>query len=147
MKLSLVPLAGLILFTLAGCNSLPTQAPSGQGATDSEPAAIDVAPMEETPAMRAPSRAETAVASILLDANDAMRQGQYTLAAGRLERALRIEPGNPLLWHALAKVRLNQGRYSQAASLASKSNSLARGDQELRAKNQQIIDMARRSQQ
>ena len=40
-----------------------------------------------------------------------------------LERALRIEPRNPSLWHELAGVRLLEGHYEQADSLAQRSNS------------------------
>jgi cytochrome c-type biogenesis protein CcmH/NrfG len=64
-------------------------------------------------------------------------------AAATLERALRIEPRNPRLWHELAKVRLRQGDGAQAANLAARSNSFAGSDSQLRAANQAIIEQAR----
>ena len=64
-------------------------------------------------------------------------------AAATLERALRIEPRNPRLWHELAQVRLRQGDYAQAESTAQRSNAWAGSDAELRAANQRIIEEAR----
>ena len=64
-------------------------------------------------------------------------------AEARLERALRIEPRNAALWYYMAKLRLHQGQYSQAAGLAAKSNSLDKGDRILQADNWRIIAHAR----
>ena len=139
-----VVLVAILLAAIGGCSTAPQQRDLEPLPSELE---MDRAPMEQTPTMRAPSRSNTAVAAILLDVQSAIQQGQYNIAAAQLERALRIEPANPHIWHYLAKVRLNQGRYGQAANMAAKSNALARGDQELRAQNQQIIDMAQRSRQ
>jgi tetratricopeptide (TPR) repeat protein len=49
----------------------------------------------------------------------------FPAAADSIERALRIEPNNPLLWFELAKIRFGQGNYSQADNLARKSISLS----------------------
>lgn len=54
--------------------------------------------------------------------------GDYTLASSTIERALRIEPDNPLLWTELSRVRLAEGNYTQAESLGRKAVSLATGD-------------------
>ena len=64
-------------------------------------------------------------------------------AAATLERALRIEPRNPRLWHELALVRLKQGDYAQAESTAQRSNAWAGADSDLRSANQRIIEEAR----
>jgi len=69
--------------------------------------------------------------------------GRLVQAAATLERALRIEPRNPRLWHELARVRLRQGDTAQAANLAARSNSFAGNDAALRSANQSIIDQAR----
>ena len=69
--------------------------------------------------------------------------GRLVQAAGSLERALRIEPRNPRLWHELAKVRLRQGDTAQASNLAARSNSFAGSDAQLRAANQSIIEQGR----
>jgi len=49
----------------------------------------------------------------------------YAVAAGSIERALRIEPDNALLWIELAKVRAAEGNYAQAENLARKAISLS----------------------
>ncbi|HEU5075616.1 MAG TPA: tetratricopeptide repeat protein [Polyangiaceae bacterium] len=49
----------------------------------------------------------------------------YAVAAGSIERALRIEPDNPLLWIELAKVRQAEGNYVQAENLARKAISMS----------------------
>ena len=70
--------------------------------------------------------------------NDA-NAGKLGSAAATLERALRIEPRNPRLWHELAKVRYRQADYTQAESLAARSNTYAAPDADLRAANQKLI--------
>ena len=69
--------------------------------------------------------------------------GKLDAAVASLERALRIEPRNPTLWHELAKLRLEQGQYQQAEGLAAKSNGWAGGNKALRAGNWRIIGQAR----
>jgi tetratricopeptide (TPR) repeat protein len=56
---------------------------------------------------------------------------------------LRIEPRNPLLWHELARLRLEQGQYRQAENMAAKSNMLAGANRYLQAENWRIIGEAR----
>jgi Tfp pilus assembly protein PilF len=69
--------------------------------------------------------------------------GRLANAAASLERALRIEPRNPRLWQELARVRLKQGEYAQAESVAARSNSWAGADNALRAENWRLIAEAR----
>lgn len=84
-----------------------------------------------------------AVVALLNDAQQQAQAGHRGRAVAVLERALRIEPRNPVLWHRLASLRLQQQRYGQAESLALKSNSLAGSDEALRARNWQVIAEAR----
>ena len=97
-------------------------------------------PVQVTPARPQPARA---VQSLLKRAEAQQAAGELVAAANTLERALRIEPQNALLWNRLAHVRFDQGRYQQAASLASKSKALAGGDPGLRADNDDLIRRAR----
>jgi Tfp pilus assembly protein PilF len=69
--------------------------------------------------------------------------GRLATAAASLERALRIEPRNPRLWHELAQVRLRQGQFAQAASLAQRSNAWVGSDTALREANDRLIEQAR----
>ena len=70
-------------------------------------------------------------------------QGKLNQAAALLERALRIQPRDALLWNQLADIRLRQKRYPQAESLARKSISLAGQQTELKVRNWRMIATAR----
>ncbi len=87
-----------------------------------------------------PQPAATGSLVALADAQTAA--GDYPSAAAHLERALRIRPQDPVLWQKLAWLRLQNGEFDQAASLAARSNSLAGNNATLRAQNQRIVDMA-----
>jgi len=89
-----------------------------------------------------PSRNE-GVLALVAQAERETSQGELPEAGASLERALRIEPRNPVLWQKLAGVRLAQQEYRQAENLAAKSNALASHDRRLRAENWRIIGQAR----
>ncbi len=72
---------------------------------------------------------------LLASAISSKAVGDFDSAAGNLERALRIEPENAVLWSQLADIRYSQSAYQQAVQLAAKSNTLAAGDQSLRRQN------------
>lgn len=85
-------------------------------------------------------------AGVLALVNQADQQsaaGELPAAGASLERALRIEPRNPVLWQKLAQVRLDQGEFRRAENLAAKANALAPGNRSLRAENWRIIGQAR----
>ena len=83
--------------------------------------------------------------ALLDNASQYVKAGELDKAAASLERALRIEPRNAGIWYDLAQVRLHQHQYQQAESLATKSNSLAAGDNKLRARNWRLIAVSRRA--
>lgn len=70
---------------------------------------------------------------------------KYSGAASALERALRIEPRNPRLWHELGRLKLQEGDFRQAASMAARSNTWAGADKTLQAANWRLIGQARRA--
>ena len=84
-----------------------------------------------------------AIAGLMDSARKDASSGKLGSAAASLERALRIEPRNPRLWHELAVIRLRQADYGQAESLAARSNTYAGADADLRAANQKVISDAR----
>ncbi|AUI70214.2 tetratricopeptide repeat protein [Beggiatoa leptomitoformis] len=83
-----------------------------------------------------------AIVELLMEAKKSFEEGQSEQAAALLERALRIDPRNPILWHNLAGVRLQQEDWSRAASLAAKSNALAVENKLLRVRNWIVIALA-----
>jgi predicted Zn-dependent protease len=103
-------------------------------------------PEEQTPASPPPplaARESLAVAGLLETARADAGAGKLAEAAAGLERALRIEPRNPRLWQELARVRLKQGQFAQAESVAARSNSWAGDDRALRAENWRLIAQSR----
>jgi tetratricopeptide (TPR) repeat protein len=94
--------------------------------------------------MGATQDASRAVLALLAKADVQERQARWERAAALLERALRIEPRNGMLWHRLATIRMQQGRYGMAQSLAEKSNALAKDDDELKRRNAELIEAVRR---
>lgn len=88
-----------------------------------------------------------AVVALLDSAEKQANAGDLEAAAASLERAIRIDPRNPVLWYHLATVRLSQGDAAGAEQLAAKSNSLAPGNTVQQARNWQLIARARRARQ
>ncbi len=124
----------IISAALAGCATAPVPAPAP------EPELPPVQSPEPAPAARAEN---VAIAGLMETARADAAAGRLANAAATLERALRIEPRNPRLWQELARVRLKQGQYAQAESVAARSNSWAGSDNALRAENWRLIAEAR----
>jgi tetratricopeptide (TPR) repeat protein len=86
-----------------------------------------------------------AVLALLEAADQDLDAGRPDDAAIVLERALRIEPRNPTVWHYLGLTRLDQGNYSQAEAMAAKSHSLASANRSLRTRNVDLMASAQRA--
>jgi tetratricopeptide (TPR) repeat protein len=128
-----LPIAVLLL-SLAGCASVPTQS---QDAPSDEEAIVEQQPVVS---------GNPAIIALLDRARLDAVAGQRGAAGASLERALRIEPRNAWLWHELAQLRLAQGQYAQAIAMARKSTSFAGGDRRLQAMNWRLIGNARVAQ-
>jgi len=101
-------------------------------------------PAPEQPPQPPPVASEnTAVVALVQNARADVSAGRLATAASNLERALRIEPRNPALWHELARVTLHQGKPAEAAEFANKSNTFAGDNAALRAANWRLIGQAR----
>lgn len=105
-------------------------------------AACATQPQTPQPATPAVASENSAVIALAKNAREDMSAGQLGAAAANLERALRIEPRNPTLWHELARVSLHQGQPGQAVQFAGKSNSFAADNVALRAANWRLIGQA-----
>ena len=100
----------------------------------------------ELPEEDAGREGNAAVVALLESAREAEKARRYGRAAAALERALKVEPRNPRLWHRLAAVRYRQGRHPEAEALARRSMSLAPGDAKLESRNWRVIAAARHGQ-
>ena len=69
-----------------------------------------------------------AASALVTQAKTQASGGEYAAAGATLERALRIEPDNPLLWVELGRVQLGEGNASQADGMGRKALALATGD-------------------
>jgi tetratricopeptide (TPR) repeat protein len=123
-------------------------APTPTAPSPSEPVvAAAPAPTPQVPPPPAELNREgnEAVVALLDSASDYVGAGELDKAAAALERALRIEPRNASIWHDLGQIRLHQGQYQQAESLATKSNSLAGDNNTLKARNWRLIAVSRQA--
>ena len=119
--------------------TIPTDAIPGQSG---EGVIVDAVPKPEEPVMSG----NKAVIALLDRARLDTGAGQREAAGSSLERALRIEPRNAWLWHELAQLRLAQGQYAQAISLARKSISFSGRERRLQGLNWRLIGNARIAQ-
>lgn len=82
------------------------------------------------------------IVALLDDVEQYEHSGKPDQAAATLERALRIEPKNPLLWQRLGTLHLRQGNWQQAIAMAQKSNALAANNTKLQLTNWRIIEQS-----
>lgn len=108
------------------------------------------APATEEPAFGTPSETTastpSASATLLAQSRDARTTGDYVAATAAIERALRIEPNGAALWLEYARLRMAEGDFQQAETLARKSVSLAGEDDATRNAAGQLIAEAREAQ-
>jgi Flp pilus assembly protein TadD len=86
-----------------------------------------------------------ASSALVAQAHKQMGGGDFGLAAATIERAMRVEPDNPLLWIELGRVRYTAGDYSQADSMGHKALALATGDPQAQASAWRLIADSLRS--
>lgn len=127
---------------LIACQSLtgppvsrPSPPPSQPGTPQPAPGTPEPQP-QPSPAPPAPAPAQppkqfrlsTASAALVKQAHAQSGKGDFSAATATVERALRIEPNNPLLWIELGQVHLAEGNTSQAESMGRKAVALSVGD-------------------
>lgn len=125
-------------WTLNACSiPQPYRAPSRPGESPSAPQSSNPANSEPAPPQTpeppvAPVTREyklgSASKALVAQAQTQSASGNYAVATGTIERALRIEPENPLLWIEMAKIRVAENNYPQAENLARKALSRSTGD-------------------
>jgi tetratricopeptide (TPR) repeat protein len=141
MRLPLLLTTLMTAAVLAACASQgppatrPTPPPAGgpaSGTTQPGPAVPGQAPgaSPERPAAPPPRQFHLGPASsaLVAQAHQQASGGDYGQAAATLERALRIEPDNPLLWIELGRVQLSENNAAQADAMGRKALALATGD-------------------
>ncbi|TPG78578.1 tetratricopeptide repeat protein [Pseudomonas arsenicoxydans] len=94
----------------------------------------------------ASAQSNSASTALIETASQQYGNGQRDQAAATLERALHIQPNNPATLHYLGVLRLQQGQYQQAETLAVRSNLRVGRNIELRNRNFQLIQAAQQAQ-
>jgi Tfp pilus assembly protein PilF len=105
----------------------PQQPEQGPGSAQTQPAPPTTSPAPTQPPTPAPPREPVlspASRALVGQAQTQLASKNYPLAAASIERALRIEPGNGLLWIELGKVRMAEGNYQQAENFGRKAIAL-----------------------
>jgi len=123
----------------------PGETPPGEpppGSTQPAPGPGEAQPPpSERPPAQGPRqfRLGPAATALVTQAHAQAGSGEFGQAAVTLERALRIEPDNPLLWIELGRVRLGEGNAAQADAMGRKAVALATGDPSAQAAGWRLI--------
>jgi hypothetical protein len=116
-------------------------APEEQPAPAPEPE-IEVPPPAPLPRERpkvAPATLGAASKALVTQSQTQRKRGDLPGATVSLERALRIEPNNPLLWIEMGRLRMDQTNFPQAESMGRKALSMSVGDDRTQSLAWQLI--------
>lgn len=122
----------------------PPPAPAAQPAP-SEGTQAPTPPEQQAPQQRQFSLG-AAAASLVGEAHTQEQSRNFGLAAETLERALSIEPHNPLVWIELGRENILAGNPTQAYGMGRKALYLASGDPRAQASAWQLIAASLRAQ-
>ncbi len=129
----------------------PPRTPPSQPGT---PQPAPGTPEPQTPVPAPPSapsqptkqfRLGAASSALVKQARGQSGKGDFAGATATVERALRIEPDNPLLWIELGQVHLNEGNAPQAESMGRKAVALATGDPNAQSASWRLVGDALRA--
>ena len=150
--LTLAAVLGAALL-LAGCASpwprpSPGTNPNAAPAPVPAPAPAPPAPPPSPRPLQPPreNHLSPATRSLVAQAHRLLAHGDIDGASSTLDRALRIEPSNPLLWIELGRVRLVESDAHQAEVCARKALALASGDHSAQAQAGRLLADALRAQ-
>jgi tetratricopeptide (TPR) repeat protein len=143
-SLSVFVLALLAAPLLTGCPGRSLRS-SPDEKTIEQPAAPLPAPTPRSPPTRE-NHLSPATNSLVTQTHTLMARGDLDGASSTLDRALRIEPNNPLLWVERGKLRLAENDPRQAEGCARKALALASGDRAAQAQSGHLLADALRAQ-
>jgi hypothetical protein len=139
---------------LAGCfGPAPRPEPppnaSSPAPSPGPPSMPPATPVPQPPRPPQPQREahlSPATRSLVAQAHEQLAHRDLDGASLTLDRALRIEPSNPLIWSELGKVRLAESDSHQAEICARKALALASGDRAAQAEAGRVLIGALRAQ-
>ena len=166
---SLLPIVLTLAAAAGGCAIEPFQKDGGRTAAGQEqsaphpagsgpvvtapPPEVEAPAPEAEPAVEAPppappprERPKTAAATLspaskalVSQAQAQRKKGDLPGATVSLDRALRIEPNNPLLWIEMGRLRMDQRNYPQAENMGRKALAMSVGDDRTQSMAWQLI--------
>jgi len=160
---ALLPACALLLATLglAGCPASLRSSPDLR--TPSSPAPVaaagsQISPIPQPPIAPPPTappprpaprenHLSAATRSLVTQAHTLTAHGDFDAASSTLDRALRIEPNNPLLWVEIGRLRLAENDAHQAEVCGRRALALASGDRGTEAQAGRLLADALRAQQ
>ncbi len=125
----------------------PTDAPRPDSSAQPGPAAPLPPVSRPPPPPPRENHLSPATRSLVTQARTLLARGDLDGASSTLDRALRIEPGNPLLWIERGRLRLAENDPRQAESCGRKALALASGDRTTEAQAGRLLADALRAQQ
>jgi tetratricopeptide (TPR) repeat protein len=127
----------------------PPLPPASSSAPASPQSALPPSPYQPPAHPQQPARENhlsPATHSLVTQARNQVAHGDLPAASSTLDRALRIEPNNPLLWIELGRLRLAENDAHQAEGCARKALALASGDRATQAQSGRLLADALRAQ-
>jgi tetratricopeptide (TPR) repeat protein len=116
---------------------VPAPAPAPPSAPNLPPPAATPVPRPAPPPRE--NHLSPATRSLVAQANTLVSHGDLDGASSTLDRALRIEPNNPLLWIELGRLRLAENDAHQAEGCGRKALRLASGDRTTQAQAGRLL--------
>ncbi|MEJ1960773.1 MAG: tetratricopeptide repeat protein [Gammaproteobacteria bacterium] len=145
---------------LAACQSLFGPPVTGPSQTHPQPQSGTAQPSPQTPGPQQPVpspvppapqqlpkefRLNAASTALVKQGRAQSLKGEFPAAIATLERALRIEPDNPLVWLELGQVQLSARNAPQAESMGRKAVALATGNPSVVASGWRLVGDALRA--
>jgi hypothetical protein len=118
--------------------SLPTVPPPGS-ATEPVIQAPAPSPLPKERPKVTPATLSPASRALVSQAQAQRKRGDLPGATVSLERALRIEPRNPLIWIEMGQLRMDQRNFPQAEAMARKALSMSIGDDRTQSQAWQLV--------
>jgi tetratricopeptide (TPR) repeat protein len=155
MKIAALGAALSAAVLLSGCPAPSPRPsfPSNSSPTPPSPSAPSANPPPPSlPSQRPPpppreNHLSPATSSLVMQARTLMSHGDFDGASSTLDRALRIEPNNPLLWIERGRLRLAESDAHQAEGCGRKALALASGDPATQKLAGRLLADALRAQQ
>jgi tetratricopeptide (TPR) repeat protein len=142
----------MALLLLHGCAGISDRLslPPAPGPSPTKPAPALPAPQDAPSppiaeqAPESPSAPAGPAHSLFLQADRALQSGRPGQAEILLERALRIEPGNPLYWYSLGRAKYDQGDFAQTVQFCLKAEGTMSRNPGLARRNRELMENAAR---